>query len=83
MWNVWWNNDWQDEPKHSLKTHADSTSYTTNNTQPGIETGYRGGKPETNYLSYDTAQTFHCHAHWRQMPRPFLSLFPDHANNIM
>jgi hypothetical protein len=55
MWSSRWN-DWQPKPKYLLKTYRSAALSTTNPTfpDPGSNPG-RGGKPETNRLSYGTA----------------------------
>jgi hypothetical protein len=52
-----WNEDWQEKPKYSEKTYPSATLSTTNPTwpDPGLKPGRRGGKPETNRLSYGAA----------------------------
>jgi hypothetical protein len=57
LWSNWWNEGWQGKPKYSEKTCPSATLSTTNPTwpDPGSNPGRRSGKPETNCLSYDTA----------------------------
>jgi hypothetical protein len=58
---IWWNQDWQGNPKYSEKTCPSATLSTTNPTRldPGLNSGRRGGKPATNRLSYGaTSQPF-------------------------
>jgi hypothetical protein len=54
LWRNWWNEDWQGKPKYSGKTCPSATLSTTNSTwlDPGLKPGCRGGKPETNRLSW-------------------------------
>jgi hypothetical protein len=56
LWNNWWNEDWQGNPKFSEKTCSTAISSTTNPTWPdqGSDVGRRGGKLTTNRLSYGT-----------------------------
>jgi hypothetical protein len=56
-WRIWWNEDWQGEPKYSEITCHSATLSTTNPTwpDPGPYPGRRGGKPVTNRLSYGVA----------------------------
>jgi hypothetical protein len=59
-WRIFrWNEDWQGKPKHSEKTCPSATLSTTNPTwpDPGLNSGLRGGKPETNRLIYGAACT--------------------------
>jgi hypothetical protein len=57
MEKIWWNEDWQGEPKYSEKTYPSATLSTTNLTwpDPGSNPGRRGRKPATNRLSYGAA----------------------------
>jgi hypothetical protein len=57
MWSSRWNENWQGKPKYSEKICPSATSSTTSPTwsHPGSNLGRRGGKPETNRLSYGTA----------------------------
>jgi hypothetical protein len=55
-WNRW--NDWQGKPKDSKKTYPSAALSTTDLTCcPDANPGSRGGKPQTNRLSYGTAMT--------------------------
>jgi hypothetical protein len=56
LWRNWWNEDWQGKPKYSEKTCPSATLSTINPTclDPILNPGRRGGKPETNRLSYST-----------------------------
>jgi hypothetical protein len=58
-WRIWWNEDWQGNPKYSVKICSSATLSTTNPTWPdsGSNPGRRGGKPATNRLSYGAATT--------------------------
>jgi hypothetical protein len=57
LWSSWWDEDWQGKPKYSEKTCPSASLSTTNPTWPdlGSNPGRRGGKPETNRLSYGAA----------------------------
>jgi hypothetical protein len=57
FWSNQWNANWQGKPKYSEKTCPSTTLSTTNPTwsDPGSNPDRRGGKPETNRLSYGTA----------------------------
>jgi hypothetical protein len=56
-WRMWWNKDWQGKPKYSEKTFPCATLSTTNSTwsDPGANSGRRGGKTATNRLNYGSA----------------------------
>jgi hypothetical protein len=53
LWSNGWNEHWQGKQKYSEKTCPSATLSTTNPTWP--DPGRRGGKPETNRLSYGAA----------------------------
>jgi hypothetical protein len=55
VWSSRWNENWQEKPKYSEKTCPIAT-LSTNPTwlDQGSNPGRRGGKPETNRLSYGT-----------------------------
>jgi hypothetical protein len=68
-WWIWWNDDWQGKPKYSKKTCPSVALSTINPTWSvlGANPGHRGGKPETNRLSYVTVPrwretSLHCAA---------------------
>jgi hypothetical protein len=50
VWSVWWNENWQGNPKYSEETCPSATSSTTNPTWLGLGSSLdlRGGKPVTN-----------------------------------
>jgi hypothetical protein len=56
-WRIWWN-EWQGQPKYSVKICPDATLSTTNPTwpDPGLNPGRRGGKPATNCFSCGVAK---------------------------
>jgi hypothetical protein len=57
MWSSRWNENWQGKLKYSEETCPTATLSTTNPTWPDLSPnqGRRGGRQETNSLSYGTA----------------------------
>jgi hypothetical protein len=80
LWSNWWNEDWQGKPRYSEKTCPSATSSTTIPTwpDPGSNPGRRGGKPETNRLSYGAALLSYLLKGYVTLSIFFLFLIPCH-----